>query len=133
MGQQSGSHSWGSRIGFLYSFRCLAFAPGLCPFELIEAGIEAKPVESGTPGYSTTNYLILQLVAEEIEGRPLADSIAERITKPLDMNGTALPDPFTQGHLDSASRSSHTTAPRESRRTPTRRTGVSPTLRVAAG
>jgi D-alanyl-D-alanine carboxypeptidase len=77
------------------------------PEELIAAGVSAGVEPPGTPGYSTTNYIILQLVAETITGMPLEDLIAERVTEPLGITGavlpppddTTLPDPHTHGYL----------------------------------
>jgi D-alanyl-D-alanine carboxypeptidase len=77
------------------------------PEELIAAGVAAGVEPPGTPGYSTTNYIILQLVAETITGSPLEDLITERVTEPLGLTGavlpppedTTLPDPHTHGYL----------------------------------
>lgn len=43
--------------------------------------------------YSNTNYLLLGLVIEEIEGRPLADVFHARLFEPLGMADTLLPEP----------------------------------------
>lgn len=76
--------------------------------ELIDAGLAGDVQPAGTAGYSTTNYIALQQVAEEITGTPLRDLIAQRITGPLGMTGTslpanddtALPDPASHGYLN---------------------------------
>jgi D-alanyl-D-alanine carboxypeptidase len=75
------------------------------PEELIAAGIEAGVSPPGTPGYSTTNYIVLQLIAEAVGGAPLEDLIATMVTDPLAMENTylppaddtTLPEPFTHG------------------------------------
>jgi D-alanyl-D-alanine carboxypeptidase len=77
------------------------------PDELIAAGVAAGVEAPGTPGYSTTDYIILQLVAETITGTPLEDLITERVTQPLGLSSavlpppddTTLPDPHTHGYL----------------------------------
>lgn len=74
--------------------------------ELIAAGIAGGLAPAGTAGYSTTNYLILQEIVEEVTGMPLADAIGERITEPLEMvdsvlppdDDTALPAPLAAGY-----------------------------------
>ena len=63
------------------------------PAELIGEGVKLGVAAPGTPGYSTTNYLVLQLFAEAATGTPLADLIATRITDPIDLDATALPPP----------------------------------------
>lgn len=76
--------------------------------ELVAAGIGAGMTEPGTPGYSTTNYIILQLIAEEVTGSSLQDLIADNVTGPLGLDDlylptnddTALPDPATHGYVD---------------------------------
>ena len=75
--------------------------------ELIAIGVNEGLAEAGTPGYSTTNYLILQLIAEDLTGMPLSDAIAERITEPLGMetfvlppnDDTTLPEPSSAGYV----------------------------------
>lgn len=75
--------------------------------ELISAGIAAGVAPAGTPGYSTTNYIVLQLIAETLTGEPLQDLIAERITDPLGLDhlflpspdDTTLPEPATSGYI----------------------------------
>jgi D-alanyl-D-alanine carboxypeptidase len=41
--------------------------------------------------YSNTNYVLLGLVAEEVDGKPLAQSMQERLFGPLGMRDTLLP------------------------------------------
>jgi D-alanyl-D-alanine carboxypeptidase len=61
--------------------------------ELIQAGIDGGLSEPGTSGYSTTNYILLQEIAEEITGTSLNDLITERVTGPLalDAHGREIP------------------------------------------
>ncbi len=78
------------------------------PEELVAAGVDAGVEAPGTLGYSTTNYIVLQLIAESITGTPLADLIADRVTGPLGLEGiflppnddTTLPAPATHGYVD---------------------------------
>ena len=77
--------------------------------QLIDAGIGKGLKPAGTGGYSTTNYILLQEVAEEITGTSLQDLIAKRITGPLGMansalppnEDTTLPEPAAHGYLNS--------------------------------
>ncbi len=54
--------------------------------------------------YSNTNYVLLGMVMEKIEGKPLADILAARVMKPLGLKHTqyttdiAMPKPFAQGY-----------------------------------
>jgi D-alanyl-D-alanine carboxypeptidase len=74
--------------------------------ELIAIGVDAGVSEAGTPGYSTTNYIILQLMAEDLTGMSLADAIVERVAEPLGMENfflppnedTTLPEPLAAGY-----------------------------------
>jgi D-alanyl-D-alanine carboxypeptidase len=57
--------------------------------------------------YCNTNYLLLGLVAEEIEGQPLASIFQNRLFGPLGMKNTvlpastsnAIPEPYSHGYL----------------------------------
>lgn len=76
--------------------------------DLITAGVEAGVDAPGTLGYSTTNFIVLQLIVESVTGSPLADVIADEIVGPLGLDGiflppnddTTLPTPATHGYLD---------------------------------
>jgi D-alanyl-D-alanine carboxypeptidase len=78
------------------------------PEELVAAGVEAGVTEPPEPGYSTTNYIILQLIAESVTESSLQDLIAEQIAAPLELEGvylppnddTTLPEPATHGYID---------------------------------
>jgi D-alanyl-D-alanine carboxypeptidase len=61
------------------------------PDELIAGGIRVGVAKRGTPGYSTTNYIVLQEIAERLTGTTLADAIADRVTGPLGLTVTTLP------------------------------------------
>ena len=57
--------------------------------------------------YSNTNYVLLGLIIEQLDGRPLAASFEERLFKPLGMTNTSfpavdshtIPAPFSHGYL----------------------------------
>ncbi len=57
--------------------------------------------------YSNTNYALLGLVAERVDGKPLARAMQDRLFGPLSMQGTALParpvntipEPYSHGYL----------------------------------
>ena len=54
----------------------------------------AAPVQPpGTPGYSSTNYVVLQAIAEKFGGKPANELYIEHLYGPLGMslNGTVLP------------------------------------------
>jgi D-alanyl-D-alanine carboxypeptidase len=80
------------------------------PEELIAAGVAGGLEAFGTAGYSTTNYLILQLIAESVGDAPLEELIASMVTEPLgldasvlpDPEDTTLPDPHTHGYVAGA-------------------------------
>jgi D-alanyl-D-alanine carboxypeptidase len=77
------------------------------PDQLIRFGIDAGVKPLGTPGYSTTGYVILQEIAETLTGQPIQELVTERLTEPLALTGTALPynedttlpEPFARGYL----------------------------------
>jgi D-alanyl-D-alanine carboxypeptidase len=76
--------------------------------DLISAGIAGGVAAAGTEGYSTTNYILLQEIAEEVTGESLPDLVQSRVAEPLGLTGTALPttgtegmpEPFTHGYLN---------------------------------
>lgn len=80
------------------------------PIDLIRSGVEQGLSPVGTSGYSTTNYLILQEIAETLAGRPIQELIREMVTEPLGMSDTtlpynedtALPEPLSRGYLRQA-------------------------------
>ena len=57
--------------------------------------------------YSNTNYVLLGLIIEQVDGKPLATSFQDRLFGPLGMTNTELPaaasftipDPFAHGYL----------------------------------
>jgi D-alanyl-D-alanine carboxypeptidase len=59
--------------------------------ELIRTGIGLGVMPAGTPGYTTTNFILLQEIAEEVTGKPLAKLIASTATSPLKLEHTYLP------------------------------------------
>ncbi len=80
------------------------------PIDLIGFGVEGGLQPVGTPGYSTTNYIILQEIAETLTGRPIQELVTERLTEPLGMPSTALPynedttlpEPLARGYMSPA-------------------------------
>jgi D-alanyl-D-alanine carboxypeptidase len=75
--------------------------------ELIDVALEPGLLPEGTVKYSTTNSIIMQLIAESIEGKPLPELIDERLLTPLGMTESSLPiedpslpEPFTSAHLN---------------------------------
>ncbi|MEM9111386.1 MAG: serine hydrolase domain-containing protein [Planctomycetota bacterium] len=68
-----------------------------------DAGAYFDPEEGGFM-YSNTNYLLLQMVIEKVEGKPLNDSIQARVCRPLGMDNTfysidpKMPEPFASGY-----------------------------------
>ena len=80
------------------------------PYDLIEIGVSGDIEEPGTPGYSSTNYIALQLIAEELTGSAIQDLVDERLVAPDDLGNisyppnddTALPEPFTRGYVAGA-------------------------------
>ena len=57
--------------------------------------------------YSNTNYVLLGLIIEQLDGRPLAAAFEERLFEPLGMTNTmfpaadshAIPEPYSHGYL----------------------------------
>ena len=84
-----------------------AHAPPARADELIAFGASGQLAPAATGGYSTTNYLALQDIAETVTGEPLAQLIKEWLTDPLGMtrtslppnDDTTLPDPAAHGYL----------------------------------
>jgi D-alanyl-D-alanine carboxypeptidase len=78
------------------------------PAELVAGGLEPGLLPEGTVKYSTTNFIILQMIAEKIDGAPLGDMLNTRLSEPLGLTATSypledpsMPDPFTAGHFNS--------------------------------
>jgi len=79
------------------------------PAELLAIAFAHKP--NFAPGaeyeYSNTNYILLGLIVEKIEGKALAEVMRERIFEPLGLwhtalppgNVTALPKPYSHGYM----------------------------------
>jgi D-alanyl-D-alanine carboxypeptidase len=78
--------------------------------DLISFAVAGGIQPAGTGGYSTTNYIALQELAETVTGQSLAELIEQRPTGPLGMTDTALPpnedtmlpDPGTHGYINEA-------------------------------
>jgi D-alanyl-D-alanine carboxypeptidase len=79
------------------------------PEELLAMGIALPPDFPPGEGYhySNTNTVLLGLIAEQLEGMPLEDILAERIFEPLGLDETALPaldsndlpQPYARGYM----------------------------------
>jgi D-alanyl-D-alanine carboxypeptidase len=79
------------------------------PEELVDIGISLPPYFAPDDGfhYSNTNYLLLGLIAEQIEQRPLGEIFRERLFDPLDLTETSypaaddasLPAPYARGYM----------------------------------
>lgn len=69
------------------------------PLELAAFGFTHSPYFA--PGtdyhYSNTNYILLGLVVEMIDGKPLAQSLQQRIIGPLSLTATSLPSTIELG------------------------------------
>ncbi|MCX5365801.1 beta-lactamase family protein [Streptomyces sp. NBC_00124] len=63
------------------------------PQQVIALALQNPPqFEPGTSWkYSNTNYLLLGLIIEKLTGRPYADEIERRVTRPLGMRATYFP------------------------------------------
>lgn len=76
--------------------------------QLIDAGTASGVEPAGTPGYSTTNYIVLQQMVEEVSGQSLQELIASDVAGPLGTKqlllppneDTDLPDPAAHGYLN---------------------------------
>lgn len=77
------------------------------PEQLIRFGVSGEIKPAGTAGYSTTNYIVLQQIAESLTGQTIQALIKNKITIPLGMTNTALPyntdttlpEPVSHGYL----------------------------------
>ena len=79
------------------------------PQQLLDIAFAQPP--NFAPGadyeYSNTNYVLLGLIVEKLDGKPIATVFEERFFKPLGMKDTlfpaaasnAIPEPFTHGYL----------------------------------
>ncbi|MBS1907743.1 MAG: beta-lactamase family protein [Actinobacteria bacterium] len=65
------------------------------PEELVAMGLAEPPAFAPGDGwyYSNTNTLLLGLIAEQIEQKPLAQIFQERLFTPLGLKGTSYPEP----------------------------------------
>ena len=79
------------------------------PAELLAMGFSHPPnfAPDTDHEYSNTNFVLLGLVAEKVDGKPLATVLQDRVFGPLGMSdsfmpavdSTVLPDPFSHGYL----------------------------------
>lgn len=75
--------------------------------EVLEYAYDTEPVSlRGSYHYSSTNYLVLEIILEQVTGKPLAQLMQQRIQAPLNLTNTFLelkqpiPGGFTQGYQD---------------------------------
>ena len=57
--------------------------------------MQKYPADPGT--YSTTNFIVLDFIVESITGQSIQDVVKELILDPMGMDGTTLPDRFSDG------------------------------------
>ena len=79
------------------------------PTELLALGLANPPYFPPGEGYhySNTNTVLLGLIAEKLEGKPIATIYQDRLFTPLNMTQTsfppsetaAIPEPFTDGYM----------------------------------
>jgi D-alanyl-D-alanine carboxypeptidase len=79
------------------------------PQELLAVAFAHSPTFPPGTGfeYSNTNYALLGLIAEKVDGRPLATAMQKRLFEPLGMLNTVLPastsnsipEPYSHGYL----------------------------------
>ena len=91
------------------------------PQEILDIGLSHPP--NFAPGaqyeYSNTNYVILGMIVEQLEGKPLATVFEDRLFRPLGMTNTAfppaatnaIPEPFSHGYLYGGSSTMMTGSP----------------------
>ncbi len=75
----------------------------LDPVDAVGLGVGNANLDSTTPSYAATNYLLTGLVIEEVTGQPLADVMHARIFEPLGMNATELVNNRREGFVGHAS------------------------------
>jgi D-alanyl-D-alanine carboxypeptidase len=74
--------------------------------EVLEYAYDLEPEVRGVFSYSSTNYLLLELILETITQAPLAEVLRQRIQTPAGLTNTFLelrepiPGGFTQGYQD---------------------------------
>jgi D-alanyl-D-alanine carboxypeptidase len=79
------------------------------PQELLTIAFERPPNAPPDPAfeYNNTNYLLLGLIAEKLDGKPLATVMQDRLFEPLGLTNTMLPpstsnsipEPYSHGYL----------------------------------
>ena len=75
------------------------------PRELVDVGIQSPPDFPPGQGwhYSNTNYVLLGMILEQVTGKKIQDSFAEKMFKPLKLTqtswpiGGAMPKPYAHG------------------------------------
>src|SRR5215813_7874774 len=79
------------------------------PEQLLAVAFRNSPlfVPGSKFSYSNTNTILLGLIAEQIDGKPLGDIMRDRLFRPLGLENTlfpsatltTLPDPYTRGYM----------------------------------
>jgi D-alanyl-D-alanine carboxypeptidase len=79
------------------------------PEELLSVGLSLPPYFAPGTGYhySNTNYILLGVIAEKIEGKPLQQIFQERLFTPLGLTNTSypaaddssIPAPYSNGYM----------------------------------
>lgn len=79
------------------------------PEELVAMGLAEPPYFAPGEGYtySNTNTVLLGLIAEQLDGKPLAEIYQERLFEPLglsetsypEVTDTSLPEPYSHGYM----------------------------------
>ena len=64
-----------------------------------ESSSECKAIHESRAAYSTTNYLCMELIAEKVTGRPIAELVNEYVLEPLNLHEMALPPRNASGYL----------------------------------
>jgi D-alanyl-D-alanine carboxypeptidase len=79
------------------------------PQQLIGNALQSPALPRGTPGYNTTNYVLLGLILERVTGQPV-DQVVNAVARQAGLthtvlppaNDTALPAPASHGYIDAA-------------------------------
>jgi len=82
------------------------------PDELITSAVSGDVEDPGTIGYSSTNFVVLEEIVNEVAGTPLQEVIAERITGPLGMANTAL-QPYDETSIPGPAARGYATGPED--------------------
>ncbi len=62
----------------------------LSPLDAVSMSVRSSDLDSTSPSYAASNYLMVGLAIESVTGQPLSEVLDERIFEPLNMNDTEL-------------------------------------------